>query len=486
MSIPFKPNSNYQNNAMMMDFYEMTMANAYFLTGQKDTRVLYDMFFRRVPDGGGYAIACGLESLVEHLLNLHFEPEDIDYFASKGIFAPEFLEYLSQYRFKGDIYAVPEGSIVYPNEPMIRVEADAIGATLIETQLLTFMNHQSRIATKASRICRGGRVIMEFGSRRAMGNDAANLGARAAYIAGAVGTANCLADQKYGVPALGTMAHAFVEMFPTEYDAFAAYAKIYPDNCTLLIDTYDVLHSGLPNAIRIQKEILEPMGKRMKGIRLDSGDLAYLSKKVRKILDAAGMEDCKICVSNGLDEFTMADLVLQGAAIDSFGIGERLITAASDPVFGGVYKLAAVEENGVMVPRIKVSENDVKTTNPGKKMVWRLYNKDTGFAICDVITMDDETIPEDVPYSCIDPRKPWKNIVVENFRAVKMLQPVIVNGELVKSLPTLEQIREYTLHQLENEVWEEEQRLYNPHQHYVNMSHTAYALKMRMRDEHHV
>ena len=281
------------------------------------------------------------------------------------------------------------------------------------------------------------------------------------------------------------MAHAFVEMFPTEYEAFAAYARIYPDSCTLLIDTYDVLHSGLPNAIRVQKEILEPMGKRMKGIRLDSGDLSYLSKKVRKILDAAGMEDCKICVSNGLDEFTMADLVLQGAAIDSFGIGERLITAASDPVFGGVYKLAAVEENGTMVPRIKVSENEVKTTNPGKKMVWRLYNKDTGFAICDVITMDDETIPEEVPYSCVDPRKPWKNIVIENFRAVRILKPVILKGELAQPLPSLEEIRSYTRHQLENEVWEEEQRLYNPHQHYVNMSHTAYALKMRLRDEHH-
>ena len=485
MSTSFQPNRNYKNNAMMMDFYEMTMANAYFLTGQKDTRVLYDMFFRRVPDGGGYAVACGLESLVEYLMDFRFNKEDIEYFASKGIFSPEFLDYLSTYRFKGDIYAMPEGTIAYPNEPIVRVEADAIGATLIETQLLTFMNHQSRIATKASRICRNGRVIMEFGSRRAMGNDAANLGARAAYIAGAAGTANCLADQKYGVPALGTMAHAFVEMFPTEYEAFAAYAKIYPDSCTLLIDTYDVLHSGLPNAIRIQKEILDPLGKRMKGIRLDSGDLAYLSKKVRKRLDAAGMQDCKICVSNGLDEFTMSDLIQQGAPIDSFGIGERLITAASDPVFGGVYKLAAVEENGAMIPRIKVSENEVKTTNPGKKMVWRLYNKDSGFAICDVITMDDETISEDVPYSCVDPEKPWKNITIENFHAVKILKPIIVNGELVQSLPTLEEIRAYTRHQLENEVWEEEQRLYNPHQHYVNMSPTAYALKMRMRDEYH-
>ena len=481
----FKPGPHYNNSAMMMDFYEMTMANAYYLTGQKDTRVLYDMFFRRVPDGGGYAIACGLESLVEHLLNFHFELADIEYFRSKGIFDEEFLEYLSHYRFTGDIYAVPEGTIVYPNEPLIRVEADAIGATLIETQLLTFMNHQSRTATKASRICRGGRVIMEFGSRRAMGNDAANLGARAAYIAGAVGTANCLADQKYGVPALGTMAHAFVEMFPTEYEAFAAYARIYPDNCTLLIDTYDVLHSGLPNAIRVHKEILEPMGKRLKGIRLDSGDLSYLSKKVRRILNEAGMEDCQICVSNGLDEFTMADLVLQGAAIDSFGIGERLITAASDPVFGGVYKLAAVEENGELVPRIKVSENEAKTTNPGKKMVWRLHNKDTGFAICDVITLDGEEIREGEPYHCVDPRKPWKNIVVENFTATRILRPVILQGRLVQPLPSLDQIRAYTLHQLENEVWEEEQRLYNPHQHYVNMSRDAYDLKMRLRDEHH-
>ncbi|OUP04610.1 nicotinate phosphoribosyltransferase [Anaerofilum sp. An201] len=484
MQAAFTPDPSRNNPAMMMDFYEMTMANAYFLTGLKDTRVVYDMFFRRVPDGGGYALAVGQESLVRHLLDFHFAPEDIAYFASKGIFDPKFLEYLSHYRFGGSVYCVPEGSVVYPNETLIRVEADAIGATLIETQLLTFMNHQSRIATKASRICRGGRVVMEFGSRRAQGNDAANLGARAAYIAGAAGTANCLADQKYGVPALGTMAHAFVEMFPTEYDAFAAYARIYPDSCTLLVDTYDVLHSGIPNAIRIQNEVLSPMGKRMKGVRLDSGDLAYLSKKVRRILDAAGMEDCKICVSNGLDEFTMADLERQGAVIDSYGIGERLITAASDPVFGGVYKLCAVEENGQLSPRIKVSENEVKTTNPGKKMVWRLYNKDTGFAICDVITLDDEEIPEDVPYSCVDPRKPWKNIVIEDFTAVRLLVPYLEDGKLVRELPSLDEIRAYSLSQLKNEVWEEEQRLYNPHIHYVNMSHAAYALKIRMCNEH--
>lgn len=481
MQTAFTPSPAYSNKAMMMDFYEMTMANAYFLTGQKDTRVVYDMFFRRVPDGGGYAVACGLESLIKHLLDFHFTADDIAYFASKGIFAPDFLEYLSTYRFKGDVYAMPEGTVVYPNEALVRIEADAIGATLIETQLLTFLNHQSLIATKASRICRNGRVVMEFGSRRAMGNDAANLGARAAYIAGAVGTANCLADQKYGVPALGTMAHAFVEMFPTEFDSFAAYARIYPDSCTLLIDTYDVLHSGLPNAIRVQKEILDPMGKKMRGIRIDSGDLAYLSKKVRKKLDEAGMDYCAICVSNGLDEFTIADLERQDAVIDSYGIGERLITAASDPVFGGVYKLSAVEEDGVLVPRIKVSENEVKTTNPGKKMVWRLYSKETGFALCDVITLDGETIPEGAPYHCIDPKKPWKYIAIENFTAKQLLVPYILGGKAAAPLPTLPEIREYTRRQLETEVWEEEQRLYNPHIHYVNMSCAAWDLKNKMR-----
>ena len=475
---------NEDNLTLLTDFYELTMSNGYFEQGYGDQVAVFDMFFRKIPDGGGFAICAGLEQLVEYVKNLHFTEDDIDYLRSKKMFSEQFLQYLRGFHFSGDIWAMKEGTPIFPNEPVVTVIAPIIEAQLIETMVLLTVNFQSLVATKASRICRGGRVVMEFGSRRAQGNDAANLGARAAYIAGAAGTANCLADQKYGVPALGTMAHAFVEMFPTEYDAFAAYARIYPDSCTLLVDTYDVLHSGIPNAIRIQNEVLSPMGKRMKGVRLDSGDLAYLSKKVRRILDAAGMEDCTICVSNGLDEFTMADLERQGAVIDSYGIGERLITAASDPVFGGVYKLCAVEENGQLSPRIKVSENEVKTTNPGKKMVWRLYNKDTGFAICDVITLDDEEIPEDVPYSCVDPRKPWKNIVIEDFTAVRLLVPYLEDGKLVRELPSLDEIRAYSLSQLKNEVWEEEQRLYNPHIHYVNMSHAAYALKIRMCNEH--
>lgn len=473
-----------RNLTMLMDFYELTMANGYFVKGFKDTQVVFDVFYRSNPDDGGFAICAGLEQVIDYINNLHFTEDDITYLRNRKMFDEGFLAYLADFRFKGTIEAVPEGTIVYPNTPMLTVTAPLIDAQLIETMLLLTLNHQSLIATKTNRICRaaGSAVMMEFGARRAQGPDAAELGARAAYIGGADATATTSADEMYGIPAVGTMAHSWIQFFPSEYEAFKAYAEIYPDSCTLLIDTYDVINSGVVNAIRVAKEVLEPMGKRLKGIRIDSGDLAYLSKKIRKILDAAGCEDCKIVVSNSIDEHLIESLNKQGARIDSYGVGERLITAKSDPVFGGVYKLVAVEENGVFQPRIKISENIEKITNPGRKTLYRIYQN--GIGVSDLLALYDEEIDFTKPLKVINPKKPWKNLVLENYTAKKLHVTIFKDGVQVYEKPALKDIRAYVESQLENEVWDEEKRFENPHTHYLDFTPAMYQLKQDLLNEH--
>lgn len=476
-----------RNLTMLMDFYELTMSNGYFVKGLKDKCVVFDMFYRRNPDEGGFVIFAGLEQLVNYIQNLSFDEEDIEYLRSKNMFDEGFLDYLSNFKFSGDIYAVPEGTIVYPNTPLVTVVAPLIDAQLIETMLLLTINHQSLIATKANRIVRaaGDASVMEFGARRAQGSDAAIYGARACYIGGVGATATAISDELFGVPAIGTMAHSFVQFFDTEYEAFKAYAEVYPDNCVLLIDTYNVLESGVQNAIKVAKEVLEPMGKRLKGIRIDSGDLAYLTKKVRKILDAAGCEDCSIVVSNSIDEYLITSLNKQGARIDSYGVGERMITAKSEPVFGGVYKLAAVEnESGIFEPKIKISENVEKITNPGFKSLWRIYDKDSGYGIADVITLADETIDDTKPYPYMDEIKPWKRRSFTNFTCEKLQKQIFAGGKLVYELPTLKEIQQKVKDQLSASVWPEEQRFENPHTHYVDLSMELYRTKQEMLEKY--
>lgn len=474
-----------RNLTMLMDYYELTMANGYFEKGFKDKQVVFDMFYRKNPDNGGFVVSAGLEQLIEYIENMHFSEEDIAYLKGKGEFSDAFLAYLKDFRFTGNIDALPEGTICYPNTPLVTVTAPVIEAQLIETMLLLTINFQSLIATKACRICRtaaeSGAVVMEFGARRAHGADAAVLGARASYIGGAGATATVLADEKFGVPAIGTMAHSWIQFFDSEYDAFRAYAEVYPDNCTLLIDTYDILNSGLVNAIKVAKEVLEPMGKRLKGVRIDSGDLAYFSKKIRKQLDANNMQDCKIVVSNSVDEFLMQSLRKQNASIDSYGVGERMITSKSDPVFGGVYKLAAVQnEQGEFVPKIKISENVEKITNPGRKKLWRIFSRETGYALADLITMYDEKVDGDVPFEYVDPIKPWKKMHFENVDVKELQVPIFRDGKLVYNKPELSEIRAYVTEQLDHKIWEEEQRFTNPHIHYVDLSKQLYQIKERM------
>lgn len=479
--------SEQRNLTMMMDLYEMTMANGYFNDQDKDVRVAFDVFYRSNPDGGGFAIFAGLEQILEYIENLHFDKEDIAYFRSLHMFTESFLEYLEDFRFQGDIYAFREGTIMYPNEPIITVVAPLIDAQLIETALLAQVNHQSLIATKTRRIVNAaeGRAVLDFGARRAHNMDAAVYGARAAYIGGAAGTATVLAGQLFDIPVSGTMAHSWVMYYKDEYEAFKHYAENYPEGTVLLVDTYDVIGSGIPNAIRVAKEVLEPMGKRLKGIRIDSGDLAYLSKKIRKMLDGAGLEDCKIIVSNSLDEYTITSILQQGGKIDSFGVGERLITAKSDPVFGAVYKIAAVEENGVFSPRIKVSENVEKITNPGLKDVYRIYDE-TGHSIADLIVRAGEQVDMSVPYRYADPAKPWKSRYFENCTAVKLQQQVVKGGKRIVPKASLDSIREFVEQQLSKEVWEEEQRFENPHVHYLDMSLAYYQMKMDMLNDSRV
>ncbi len=470
-------NLKQRNLTMLTDFYEITMANGYFLNGKGDTTVQFDMFFRNIPDNGGFAIMAGVEQLVEYLENLSFSDEDIEYLRGRG-FCEEFLDYLKNFEFKCDIYSVPEGTPIFPREPIVTVKGPAIQAQFIETMVLLAINHQSLIATKTNRIVRAaqGRPIMEFGSRRAQGFDGAVYGARAAYIAGCAGTACTIVDREFGVPALGTMAHSWVQLFDSELDAFCAYAKAYPHDCTLLVDTYNVLKSGIPNAIEAFKREVRPRGFRPKGIRIDSGVTTYLSKKARVMLDEAGFEDVKIVASNSLDEYIIRDMLLQGAKVDSFGVGERLITASSAPVFGGVYKLCAVEKDGEMVPKIKLSENTAKVTIPGAKKLWRLYDNESGKALADVITLEDETIDDSQDYEIFDPDYTWKRKNVYNFSARQLLQPLFINGKRVYEYQDIDDIKSYCLSQVDT-LWDEVKRFENPHTYYVDLSQRLWDTK---------
>ena len=467
------------NLTMLCDFYELTMANGYFEKGYRDKICYFDVFYRQCPDKGGFAIAAGLEQIIDYIKDLHFAPEDIEYLRGRKLFSEEFLKYLEDFRFTGDMWAVPEGTPIFPNEPIITVRVPAIQAQLIETFLLLSINHQSLIATKANRVVRAaqGRTVLEFGSRRAQGADAAILGARAAYIGGCNGTACTISDQLYGVYAGGTMAHAWVQMFDSEYEAFKKYCELYPNNATLLVDTYNTLKSGVPNAIKVFNEVLKPMGITKCGIRLDSGDMAYLTQKARKMLDDAGWTECKISISNSLDEYIIQDLLRQGAKIDMFGVGERLITARSEPVFGGVYKLAGVEqEDGTILPKIKISENVGKITNPHFKKLYRFYGNDTGKAIADYLCLHDETVDDSGEMEIFDPEATWKVKTVYDFTAKELLVPIFKNGELVYKCPDLQQVRAYCLEQVET-LWDEVKRFDNPHTYYVDLSQKLWDIK---------
>ena len=467
------------NLTMLCDYYELTMTNGYYACGMQNRITYFDIFFRSVPDGGGFAIAAGLEQAIRYIQQLHFDEDDIAYLRGRKMFSEGFLESLRNYKFTGDIWAVPEGTPIFPNEPIMTVRAPAIEAQIIETFLLLTLNHQSLIATKANRVTRAaqGRTVLEFGSRRAQGSDAAVLGARAAYIGGCKGTACTLTDELYGVPAGGTMAHSWVQMFDSEYEAFKAYCEIYPDNPTLLVDTYNVLKSGVPNAIRVFNEVLKPRGLTKCGVRLDSGDMTYLTKKTRKMLDEAGWESCKISCSNALDEYLIQDLLNQGAQIDLFGVGERLITARSEPVFGCVYKLAAVEdEAGNIIPKIKISENVGKITNPHFKKVYRFYGNDTGKAIADYICLHDEVVDDSRDLEIFDPQATWKRKNIYNFTAKELLVPIFKNGELVYDMPSLPEIQKYCAAQVDT-LWDEVKRFDNPHTYYVDLSQKLWDIK---------
>jgi nicotinate phosphoribosyltransferase len=469
------------NYTLLCDFYELTMANGYFELGKADEISYFDVFYRKVPDGGGFAIAAGLEQVIDYIKKLKFTDEDIAFLRSKNLFSEGFLEYLRDFRFTGDIYAVPEGTPIFPGEPIMTVRAPSVEAQFIETYILLCLNHQSLIATKANRIVRAaqGRSVMEFGSRRAQGSDGAILGARAAYIGGCSSTACTISDKMFGIPAVGTMAHSWVQMFDTEYEAFESYCKKYPNNATLLVDTYDVLKSGVPNAIKAFDKVLKPLGIKKCGIRLDSGDITYLSKKARKMLDEAGYTECKIVVSNSLDEVLIRDLMLQGARIDLFGVGERLITAKSNPVFGGVYKLVAVEKNGSIIPKIKISENPEKITNPHFKKVYRIFDNETGTAIADQLCVYDETIDESSPLELFDPVQVWKTKTVTNFTAKELLVPIFKNGECVYESPSIHEIRDYCKAQIMT-LWDEVKRFENPHRYYVDLSRKLWDIKQEL------
>ncbi len=474
---------NNRNLTMLVDFYELTMANGFFENGRGNEIAYFDMFFRKVPDNAGYAVMAGVEQVIEYIENLSFSDEDIEYLRSKNLFSEKFLEYLKNFTFECDIWAVPEGTPIFPNEPLLTVRGPAIQAQFIETMILLTVNHQSLIATKANRIVSAaqGRPVMEFGSRRAQGYDGAVYGARAAYIGGCAGTACTLSDRDFGVKALGTMAHSWVQLFPTELDAFRAYAKVYPDSCTLLVDTYSTLKSGIPNAITVFKE-LEANGHKGVGVRIDSGDIAYLSKKARKMLDEAGLYYVQIVASNSLDEYIIRDLIVQGAKIDSFGVGERLVTSKSEPVFGGVYKLSAVEENGEIIPKIKISENAIKITNPSFKDLWRLYDKSTGKAVADVITLADEVIDDTKPYTIFDPEQTYKRTRLTNFTAKKLRVQIFEKGKCVYKSPSIEEIKAYCSQQLDL-MWDEVKRFENPHEYYVDLSEPLWQLKHKMLSE---
>ncbi len=470
-----------RNLSMMFDLYEMTMANGYFEDAKRDQDeyVSFDVFYRNNPDKAGFAIFAGLEQVLDYLENMHFSPEDINYLRSLHVFGEPFLEWLRTYQFRGTVYAMPEGSIIYPDEPILTVYAPLIDAQLVETAILCEINHQSLIATKTQRIVKAaqGRGVSDFGARRAHNMDAAIYGARAAYIGGAGSTATVLAGKMFGIPVSGTMAHSWVMYYDDEYTAFKRFAEIYPDNAILLVDTYDVLNSGVPNAIRVAKEVLEPMGKRLKGIRIDSGDLAYLSKKARKLLDDAGLSDAIIVMSNSLDEYTISSIIEQGGCVDSFGVGERLITAKSDPVFGAVYKLVAVHRDQAVIPKIKVSETFEKITNPGRKRAWRVFDK-TGHALADLLTTENEDPRTADEFPFVDTQRPWKKLSFRNCTFRELQEKVLENGKRVHPSPSLNEVRAYVRKQLDTEIWPEEQRFANPHVHYLDMSPKYYQMKM--------
>lgn len=476
---------NNRNLTLLTDFYELTMANGYFENGMADTICYFDMFFRRVPDDGGFAIMCGLEQVISYMKELRFRDDDIDYLRSKGIFSEQFLEYLRNFKFECDVWAVPEGTPIFPREPIVTVRGPAIQAQFVETMVLLCINHQSLIATKANRIVRAaaGRPVMEFGSRRAQGGDGAIYGARAAYIGGCCGTACTISDKEMQTPALGTMAHSWIQMFDTELEAFRAYARCYPKGTTLLVDTYNVLKSGVPNAITVFKEMRE-RGEKPAGIRIDSGDIAYLSIKAREMLDAEGFTDVKIVASNSLDEYIIRDLIRQGAKLDSFGVGERMITASSEPVFGGVYKLAAVEKDGEIIPKIKLSENAGKITTPDLKELWRFYDNVSGKALADVVTCADEVIDDTKPYEIFDPDHPYKKKLLMNFTARKLRERIFENGECVYSSPSAGQIKEYCAQQIDT-LWDEVKRFEYPHEYYVDLSKKLWDKKNQLLNEYY-
>lgn len=466
------------NLTMIMDLYELTMSNGIFTSEMRDTVTYFDMFFRRVPDDGGYAIMAGLEQLIEYMNNLRFSDDDIKYLEGLKLFSPEFIDYLRGFKFTCDVWAMPEGTVIFPHEPIVTVRGPAMQALMLETMLLLTVNHQSLIATKANRIVRAadGRPVMEFGARRAHGYGAAYYGARAAIIGGCTGTSCLLTAKDFGVPASGTMAHSWVQLFSDEYTAFKTYAEKYPDSCMLLVDTYNVLKSGIPNAIKVFDDVLKPLGKRPLGIRIDSGDITYITKRARKMLDDAGYEDCKICISNSLDEYLIRDMIFQGAKVDSFGVGERLITASSEAVFGGVYKLSAVEKNGEIIPKIKISENAAKITLPGVKIPWRLYDRETGKAIADVITLGNEKIASDEPYEIFDPDHTWKRKVVTDFVAKKLQTKIFEKGKQVYTSPSVKEISKYRAEQV-GSLWDEVTRFENPHTYYVDLSEDLWELR---------
>ena len=472
-----------KNLELIADFYEFTMSNGYFVKNMNDQIAYFDVFFRRIPDNGGYVIVAGLEQVIDYIQELQFTKEDIEYLRKQNKFSEEFLTYLSNFKFTGDVWAIPEGTIVFPNEPLITVRAPMVEAQILETMLLLTINHQSLIATKTSRIVSAakGIPVMEFGARRAHGVTAAMHGARAAIIGGAVGTSCTLSAKEFDVPASGTMAHSWIQSFDSEYDAFKAYAEIYPTDCTLLIDTYHTLESGLPNAIKVFDDVLKPKGIRPKAVRLDSGDLAYLSKQVRKRLDDAGYPDCKICATNSLDERLITSLLEQDAKIDSFGVGENLITAKSEPVFGGVYKLVAIEKDGIITPKIKVSETAIKVTNPGFKKVYRFYDKNSHKALADVITLEKEKIPDD-KYMIFDPQDPWKKKTLTNYTVRPLQEIIFKKGKFVYQSPSLKEIAQYTKQELDT-LWEETKRLENPHTYYVDLSKDLWTLKNDMLNQ---
>lgn len=471
--------------ALFTDFYELTMGNGYLMSEMEEKIAYFDVFFRKIPDNGGYAIFAGLEQIINYIENLKFSDEDLEYIRSRGIFSEEFIEYLKNFEFKCDIWSFKEGDTIFPHEPVMVVRGPVLQVQLMETLILTVFNHESLIATKASRIVNAakGRKVTEFGSRRAHGTEAAVYGARATYIGGCVGTSNTLAGKMFGIPALGTMAHSWVQFFDTEYEAFKTYAEIYPDSCNLLIDTYDILNSGLPNAIKVFDEIIVPKGYRPKGVRIDSGDITYLSKIIRKRLDEAGYEDVTIMASNSLDEYIISSLISQGAKIDSFGVGERMITAKSDPTFGGVYKLSAVEEDGKIIPRIKISETSAKITNPGFKQVWRFYDNESCSPVADLISLHDEDFEGTDNLEIFDPIDTWKRKTLKNYTAKPMLSKIYDNGKLIYNIPTLEEVREYSLNAV-NILWDEQKRLEYANIYIVDLSEKLWRLKKDLLKQH--